>query len=174
MYFVFLIIWLRCVCFIVICVCWGSYLRSVLLFCSWYLLLGTDCVHLLFFYLSTFSPIFLSFLSSGLILPYLSFQSFFLWVHGCISFSFWEPLANAVSPSLTELPFPKLLRVSIRVSLPCDVPTSDALNSLSSEGDCACLDLLFLIFSISVRRKCCLLERRILIKLKDEISQSWI
>ena len=127
-------------------------------FCSRYRLFGTDCVLLLFFI--SFS-IFSSFSS----IPFLKFAttlfvlSDILWVQICISFSFCVPLSRAISSSLTELKFSKLLKVSITVSLPCDVSISDMLNSLSSEVDCPRLDLLFLLLPIFVRLKCCFGEK---------------
>ena len=129
-------------------------------FCCRYRQFDTDSV-LPFFFIS-FS-IFSSF-------PSISFLKFatslfvlsdFLWVRNCISFSFFVPLSRVISSSLTELTFSKLLKVSITVSLPCDVSIADALNSLSlsSEGHCPRLDLLFFLLPILVRLKCCFGEK---------------
>ena len=76
-------------------------------FSSWYLLLGTDCVLVFFISFNIFSTFsFISFLRSDISLFVFSV---ILWVHTCISSSFWEPFADAFSPSLTELTFSKLL-----------------------------------------------------------------
>ena len=127
-------------------------------FCSRYCLFGTDCALLLFFI--SFS-IFSSFSSTSFLKLATSLFVLFdiLWVQICISFSFCVPLSRAVSSFLTELTFSKLLKVSITISLPCDVSISDVLNSLSSEGDCPRLDLLFLLLPILVRLKCCFGEK---------------
>ena len=59
------------------------------------------------------------------------------------------------------------MRVSVIVSLIRDASACEALRSLSSEGDCPHLDLLFLLLPFSVRIKYWLLERRIAIKSDD-------
>ena len=136
--------------------------------CVWAFLFSMQFAHYLFYekmivfsdfftsliILSNFS--FISFLNSAISLFALSVT---LCVHTCNYVSFCVGLIRTAPLSVTELRISKLLRVSIIVSLPCEAPASEALRSLSSEGDSPCLVLLLLLFSISIRLKQCLLEK---------------
>ena len=107
--------------------------------------------------LSVFSLVFHPFHSLSLLLL-CSFHLIFFASKFAFRFHFVFH-CRAISSSLTKLTFSKLLKVSITVSLPCDVTISDVLNSLSSEGDCPRLDLLFLLLPSLVRLKCCFGEK---------------
>ena len=130
--------------------------------------LCSSAIFLISFYIFSNFP-FISFLRSD---TSLLVFSVILWVHTCISFSFWKPLTIVVSPSLTEPIFSKLLCLnSSLITLWC-FTFRDAQVSLKWGWLCSPIPVLWVSYFFYSLSQVGLLERRILIRLKDEIKQS--